>query len=160
MTIDIVISSISRASWLDSLQWFLLFWWWRCCKDFINSLQWCSVYLQWWSLCWYQWQVCWILWHFWFILMSLLFRCNSDPDCFDLSDEFDCRIISPGKSYQSFIAPPPLSYIDLNKVQIDVSADLVSILDIDEISSIFQVQFFLYFSWHDPRFNYQHFKTC
>ena len=27
-------------------------------------------------------------------------RCNSDPDCFDLSDEFDCKLINPGQSYQ------------------------------------------------------------
>ena len=82
---------------------------------------------------------------------ELLYRCNSDPGCYDLSDEFDCKIINPGKSYQSFIAPPPLSNTGMKKIQIDVSADIVAILDMDEISSIFQVQFFLYLSWHDPR---------
>ena len=87
------------------------------------------------------------------VLFTLCNRCNSDPGCFDLSDEFDCKIINPGKSYQSFIAPPPISDTGEKKVQIDISADIISILDIDEISSIFQVQFFLYFSWHDPRYN-------
>ena len=68
------------------------------------------------------------------------YRCNSNPGCYDLSDEFDCKIINPGKSYQSFIAPPTQSDgKDDGKVVIDVSADIVSILDIDEISSIFQV---------------------
>merc|ERR1719270_1497231 len=86
-------------------------------------------------------------------------RCNSDPGCFDLSDEFDCKIINPGKSYQSFIAPPPISDTGEKKVQIDISADIISILDIDEISSIFQVQFFLYFSWHDPRLIFYNLKS-
>ena len=83
----------------------------------------------------------------------LMFRCNSDPGCHDLSDEFDCQIINPGKSYQSFIAPPPNNLTGLmeKKVEIDISADIVAILDIDEIASIFQVQFFLHFSWYDPR---------
>ena len=84
---------------------------------------------------------------------SYMFRCNSDPGCHDLSDEFDCQIINPGKSYQSFIAPPPNNLTGLmeKKVEIDISADIVAILDIDEIASIFQVQFFLHFSWYDPR---------
>ena len=38
-----------------------------------------------------------------------------------------------------------------SKVGIDISADIVSILDIDEISSIFHVQFFLHYSWFDSR---------
>ena len=40
-----------------------------------------------------------------------------------------------------------------------MSADIVSILDIDEISSIFQVQFFLHFSWFDPRLTFHNLKT-
>ena len=43
-----------------------------------------------------------------------------------------------------------------NKVGIDISADIVSILDIDEISSIFHVQFFLHYSWFDSRWERYH----
>ena len=87
-------------------------------------------------------------------------RCDSNPGCHDLSDEFHCKIINPGKSYQSFIAPPSQSgSYDEDKVVIDVSADIVSILDIDEISSIFHVQFFLHFSWYDPRLTFFNLKT-
>ena len=78
-------------------------------------------------------------------------RCNSQPDCDDLSDEFNCEIINPGASYQSHIAPPPLENDNSSKVQILISADINSILDIDEIGSIFQVQFNLHLSWYDPR---------
>ena len=77
-------------------------------------------------------------------------RCNRDPGCLDQSDEFNCKIINPGKSYQSFIAPPPNNETE-KKVQIHIASDIVAILDIDEIASIFQVQFFLHFSWYDPR---------
>ena len=89
-------------------------------------------------------------------------RCNSQPDCYDLSDEFDCKIIDPGQSYQNFIAPPPLKTVDGemdDKIIIDVSADIISILDIDEISSIFQVQFFLHFTWYDTRLMYYNLKN-
>ena len=90
-------------------------------------------------------------------------RCNSKPDCVDLSDEFDCKIINPGKSYQNFIAPPALLSSEdddmEDKIVIDVSADIISILDIDEISSIFQVQFFLHFTWHDSRLIYYNLKN-
>ena len=89
-------------------------------------------------------------------------RCNSQPDCYDLSDEFDCKIIDPGQSYQNFIAPPPLKTVDGemdDKIIIDVSADIISILDIDEISSIFQVQFFLHFTWYDARLMYYNLKN-
>ena len=78
-------------------------------------------------------------------------RCNSDPGCEDLSDEFNCQIINPEKSYQSYIAPISKENQIKNKIKIDVSADIISILDIDEISSIFQVQFNLHFSWYDLR---------
>ena len=46
-----------------------------------------------------------------------------------------------------------------SKVGIDISADIVSILDIDEISSIFHVQFFLHYSWFDSRLEISH-ATC
>ena len=93
---------------------------------------------------------------------TLVRRCNSQPDCYDLSDEFDCKIINPGQSYQNFIAPPTLKtdtkQMD-DKIMIDVSADIISILDIDEISSIFQVQFFLHFTWYDSRLMYYNLKN-
>ena len=74
------------------------------------------------------------------LCIDILDRCNSRPDCFDLSDEFQCRKISPGPSYQTYIAPPPTNGTD--KIIIDVSADIMSILDINEISSIFQALWF------------------
>ena len=132
-----------------------------------------------------------------------IFIAISKPDCFDLSDEFQCRKIEPGPSYQvlsllylavfnlstlkqkiyhlslqRYISPPPINSTD--KIIIDVSADIMSILDINEISSIFQVlfqlvsnfsqslrltdqkwlqvQFFLHLTWQDSRLKFYNLK--
>ena len=89
-------------------------------------------------------------------------RCNSRPDCTDLSDEFNCKKIEHGPSYQNFIAPPPLKSNHSeknNKIIVEVSADIISILDIDEINSIFHVQFFLHLTWFDSRLKLYNLKT-
>ena len=48
--------------------------------------------------------------------------------------------------FQPYISPPPINSTD--KIIIDVSADIMSILDINEISSIFQVPYI----WFSLRF--------
>ena len=74
-------------------------------------------------------------------------------------------------SLQRYISPPPINSTD--KIIIDVSADIMSILDINEISSIFQVlfqqefqsikrpmqvQFFLHLTWQDSRLKFYNLK--
>ncbi|XP_023321489.1 acetylcholine receptor subunit alpha-type unc-38 [Eurytemora carolleeae] len=81
-------------------------------------------------------------------------RCNSRTDCKDKSDEVGCFRISPDKSYQKHIAPLPPSTQNSSKIKIEVSADIVDILDIDEKASIFQIQFYLHFSWLDSRLTF------
>ena len=46
----------------------------------------------------------------------------------------------------------PSFYQDSDKLKIQVSADLISIMEISEISSIFQIQFYLHFTWYDARY--------
>ena len=46
-----------------------------------------------------------------------------------------------------------------NKLMIEVSADIISILDIDEINSIFHVQFFLHLTWFDSRLKFYNLKN-
>ena len=83
-------------------------------------------------------------------------RCDSQPDCFDKSDEFRCSKIDPDGSYQKFIPPPPtaLGNRTTDKIIIKVSSDIIDILEMDEINSIFQVQFYLHFTWYDNRLTY------
>ena len=33
-------------------------------------------------------------------------RCDSRPDCYDRSDEFNCNRIKVDESYQKYLAPP------------------------------------------------------
>ena len=57
-----------------------------------------------------------------------------------------------GVSYQKYIAPPPISFRnETERIIVDVSVDIIDILEMDEISSIFQVQFYLHFTWYDSR---------
>ena len=72
-------------------------------------------------------------------------RCDSQTDCKDKSDEFGCRRINPDRSYQKFIAPPKYKGQISSKIVIEVSADIMDILDIDEKASIFQVIYKLRF---------------
>lgn len=87
-------------------------------------------------------------------------RCDSTPDCYDKSDEFGCRKIRIDQSYQSFIAPPARDNTDtagmtaMTANDIDISVDIQDILEINEISSLFQVQFYLRLTWFDSRLTY------
>ena len=56
------------------------------------------------------------------------------------------------ESYQKFISPPALN--QTKKIVIEVSADIIDILEINEISSLFQVQFYLHFTWYDSRLTF------
>ena len=68
-------------------------------------------------------------------------RCNARTDCRDKSDEVGCLRINPDESYQKYIAPLPPSNQNSSKIIIEVSVDIVDILEIDEKASIFQVKF-------------------
>ena len=89
---------------MGNSQWLLLLWWFWEDNDILHHLLWWPVYLQKWTVCW-DWgqesvhniQCTYLTAGSFYLLFC---RCNSDPDCFDLSDEFDCKLINPGQSYQ------------------------------------------------------------
>ena len=82
-------------------------------------------------------------------------RCNNINDCYDKSDEANCRKVKIGKTYQKFIVPPPIGD---DEKDVTVKFDLESIMDIDEVTGNFQVQFFLMLSWFDSRLKFQNLK--
>ena len=84
-------------------------------------------------------------------------RCDSWPDCGDKSDELDCKLVNIGNTYQKHITPPGRG--GSGKVAVNVSMDLISIIDINEVDSIFQVQFTLYLSWLENRMSFNNLKN-
>lgn len=84
------------------------------------------------------------------LCIDIINRCDSHPDCDDKSDEFGCQKIFYDESYQKFISPPALNETT-NKIAIEVSTDIIDIVEINEIASIFQVQIYLHFTWYDSR---------
>ena len=41
------------------------------------------------------------------LCVNLLNRCDGEPNCFDASDEVDCKFIEKSNSYQQHLSPPP-----------------------------------------------------
>ena len=68
-----------------------------------------------------------------------------------------CRKVRLDGSYQTYIAPPP--HDGGSKITVHVSADLLAFLEINEVASIFQVQFRLHFSWFDSRLRFENLKN-
>ena len=70
-------------------------------------------------------------------------------------------------TYQKFIVPPSLKGESMTKVdpctflliimvcQVNVSLSLESIMKIDEVSGLFQVQFFLDLAWFETRLKFK-----
>lgn len=75
-------------------------------------------------------------------------RCDSKNDCPDKSDEINCKRISTEVSYQKQLPPPQEQYVE-------VSVDLLTIQEINEIDSVFHVWFNLYLTWYDTRLRFE-----
>ena len=86
------------------------------------------------------------------LCIDIFKRCDSWPDCGDNSDELNCNRVNIGKAYHKHIAPPGQN--GYGKVAVRMSVDLASIINIDEVGSIFQVQFTLYLTWFDSRMTF------
>ena len=84
-------------------------------------------------------------------------RCNRIRDCPDLSEERDCVILKIDKTTYY----PPITVDSLYntvKVKVNVSMEVLKILDIDEVEGNFQVSFRLHTTWYDGRHTYVNLK--
>ena len=90
------------------------------------------------------------------VCIDIASRCDNINDCYDKSDETNCKRVKTDKTYQKFIVPPPVG--EEERTDVTVGMDLESIMDINEVNGHFQVQFFLFLSWFDTRLRFQNLK--
>ena len=94
--------------------------------------------------------------------VSMTKRCNQLPDCDDYSDEEGCRLFSLTKGYNKVVSPFNISYLDETIVKvpvpIDVSLNLLKMVDIDERDNSIDLQFKIILEWRDPRITYNNLK--
>ena len=87
-------------------------------------------------------------------------RCDRIVDCPDSSDEKGCRITKIDKT--TYIPEyPPITADDQRnpiKIPINISVDILKILEIDEVAEMFKVSFELHTTWLDPRLTYVNLK--
>ena len=76
-------------------------------------------------------------------------RCNGRHECYDHSDEFDCRFIELPESYK--IEVPPLSADNNDYLIISFDHLEIDIIEIKDTQSIISVQLGLFSSWKDAR---------
>ena len=88
-------------------------------------------------------------------------RCDKIIDCpNDSSDEENCGMIVFDTTYKKGFAPiQKTEDKNLIKTKISVSVELLNILRIDEVDSIFSCQIDLHLSWLDQRLLYNNLKT-
>ena len=84
-------------------------------------------------------------------------RCNGRDDCYDKSDELNCKIVdSDTSTYNKGMIPPPVN--NLNKAGIELSIEVHRILAINEIEETFRISYSLILTWKDPRLSYHNLK--
>ena len=89
--------------------------------------------------------------------ISLQARCDKNPDCKDLSDEKECRIVAfDAERYLKDNTPPPAG--QASKLEVTLAVNILNILNIIEVQKIFSLKFNLEATWLDPRLQYYNIK--
>ena len=91
------------------------------------------------------------------VCIPMEFRCDQKSDCEDVSDEKGCKIIFLDANRYLKDKPPPPTIKD-KKVSVNVSMNLLDILEINEVSMLFKTKFQLFLEWYDPRITFYNLK--
>ena len=93
------------------------------------------------------------------ILFFLLPRCNQLTDCADKSDEIDCNMLVIGNGYSRMVPPIKLAPDKtLIPITVDVSIELLKIVEIEEENHAIDFQYQIIMSWRDHRVDYHNLK--
>ncbi len=85
-------------------------------------------------------------------------RCDGSDDCNDATDEADCdRIILP-ENYKH--ERPPVASAGRKLAKIELSIDIILVLDVAEIESKVEYQFWLTLRWKDARITFKNLKDA
>ena len=85
-------------------------------------------------------------------------RCDQKTDCSDVSDEKGCKMVHlDPKRYLKDKTPPPT--VKGNKVFVNVSINLLDVLEIDEVAMLFKTKYKLFIQWFDPRITFYNLKV-
>ena len=86
-------------------------------------------------------------------------RCDQTANCVDESDEIDCQLIIM-RNYNKNIAPFTVNQVnnEIDAVAVNISANIIEILKINEVEQSFQVKFGLLLSWFDSRLVFYNLK--
>ena len=87
-------------------------------------------------------------------------RCDQTAHCEDKSDEKNCKLVIIEENYNKNIAPftvdPDNEQIEA--VKVNVSSEIIDILNINEVEQAFEVKFRLFLSWYDVRLIFHNLK--
>ena len=84
-------------------------------------------------------------------------RCDSVADCDDVSDEKNCKLVSLDAN--KYLKDKPPTPVESDKFPVNVTIDIMSVLDIQEVGSVLKLLFILDLTWFDNRLQFYNLKA-
>ena len=88
--------------------------------------------------------------------VPMLGRCDSIGHCEDVSDEKQCKLVNIDKN--KYLKDRPPTPLNTDKFQVNVSINIRSVLDIQEVGMVLKLLFNLDLSWFDNRLQFYNLK--